>query len=251
MLRPEAVGFAPALGLLLFNASPLVGNLRWLGAATGGASGRPPGLTRACALAQELFFHRERTQPLTATRSQSHPAYYLTPQLLAHVIGLSLPVPRRPEAAADAGSMGVPRDDGELDAQLRALGVGTNKFQGEPTGVSLARWKKLVRLVTPAMGGGGLRGGGGGGGSNTDAAAGEESVLDIAALVAEGGVAGQLGTGLLLRLLWEKAESKACLLRFLVTLDEYTPVGSQPLPSNALFLSTRVPLWLGYAYTSR
>lgn len=32
LLRPDAVGFAPALGLLLFNASPLVGNLRWAAA---------------------------------------------------------------------------------------------------------------------------------------------------------------------------------------------------------------------------
>ena len=70
------------------------------------------GLGRVCKLAQEIFFHRERTQPLTVTQSRSHPAYYITPELLAHIVGLSM----------GRHGRGV-LSDAELDAELQTLGV--------------------------------------------------------------------------------------------------------------------------------
>ena len=182
LLRPEARGYAPALGLLLFNNMPFVSNLRWAtpAAALGGGGGCD-GLARACALAEELFFQRERDQPLALTRSRSKVGYYLTPALLGHVIGL--------------GALSPALSDGELDNALRGLGVETNKIHGEKTGVSLARWRRIIRLSAPGP-----------------------------APAAGDGVGPQLATAVLLRLLWERASSKACLASFLTTLDGYIPV---------------------------
>ena len=190
LLRPEARGYAPALGLLLFNNMPFVSNLRWATPATlgDGGGGGCDGLARACALAEELFFQRERDQPLALTRSRSRVGYYLTPALLGHVIGL--------------GALSPALSDGELDNALRGLGVETNKIHGEKTGVSLARWRRIIRLSAPGP---------------APAAGGD-------------GVGPQLATAVLLRLLWERASSKACLASFLTTLDGYIPV-LQPGPA--------------------
>ena len=186
LLRPEAVRYSPALGLLMFNAMPFVSNLRWSAPLQAAAGGTAEGaaawaLGNACALAEELFFQRERSQPLALTRSRSRVAYYLTPALLGHVLGLA--------SASPALS------DKELDAALRSLGIQTNKVHGEKTGVSLARWRRVIRLAAA-----------GGGDSNSNE------------------VGEQLATAMFLRVLWERARTKACLVTFLLTLDTYIPV---------------------------
>jgi hypothetical protein len=186
LLRPEAVRYAPALGLLMFNAMPFVSNVRWCEplAATVGLHDRALG--NACLLAEELFFQRERSQPLALTRSRSRVAYYLTPSLLGHILGLAAATP--------------PLSDKQLDGALRELGVQTNKVNGVKTGVSLARWRRVIRLAEqPPLPPPCSR-------SGTD------------------GVGAQLAVAMLLRVLWERASTKACLATFLTTLDGYTPV---------------------------
>lgn len=185
LLRPDAVRYSPALGLLLFNAMSFVSNIRWCEAlATTMEHDRA--LANACTLAEELFFQRERSQPLALTRSRSRVGYYLTPSLLGHILGLASATP--------------PLSDQELDEALRNLGVATNKVNGVKNGVSLARWRRVIRLAEPA------------------------------AYASDGrgkwtsGVGAQLAIGMLLRVLWERASTKACLARFLTTLDAYTPV---------------------------
>ena len=185
LLRPDAVRYSPALGLLLFNAMPFVSNLRW-SEALASTMGHDRALANACMLAEELFFQRERSQPLALTRSRSRVAYYLTPSLLGHILGLASATP--------------PLSDRELDDALRNLGVATNKVNGVKNGVSLARWRRVIRLAGPASYSSDDRG------------------------KWTSGVGEQLAIAMLLRVLWERASTKACLATFLTTLDAYTPV---------------------------
>lgn len=186
LLRPEAVRYAPALGLLMFNAMPFVSNIRWCETFVT-AMGHDRALANACILAEELFFQRSRSQPLALTRSRSRVAYYLTPSLLGHVLGLASATP--------------PLSDKQLNEALRNLGITTNKVNGVKTGVSLARWRRVIRLAEPVASS-----------SNND----YDELAE--------GIGGQLAIAMLLRVLWERASTKACLATFLTTLDTYTPV---------------------------
>lgn len=188
LLRPEAVRYAPALGLLLFNAMPFVSNMRWC-ETLGAVAAHDRALANACMLAEELFFQRSRSQPLELTRSRSRVAYYLTPSLLGHILGLA--------------SASPPLSDRQLDEVLRDLGIATNKVKGTKTGVSLARWRRVIRLAEPPVPFS----------SSSDGRG--DKLTDIGA---------QLATAMVLRALWERASTKACLATFLTTLDAYTPV---------------------------
>lgn len=77
-----------------------------------------------------------------------------------------------------------------IDATLRSVGVRSNRVHDVWTGVSLARFRVLVELVREAS---------------------EQSASSPA-------------FPLLLRCVWERAESKACLLRYVLALNSHSPV---------------------------
>eukprot|EP00854_Cymbomonas_tetramitiformis_P006211 gene6211-7443_t len=176
-LRPDAAAFSPALGLLLHSSPVFLGNLLQSSAAPPGGDGAGP-LYRVGQLSRQLFYQRSAAEPATATRSRSNPASYLTPELTAHLLGLAL----------------SDEPDGGIDDRLRFLGVECNRIGGVPTGVSLARFRRLIHGIRDAW--------------------------------AEAG--GEVAAALLLALVWERASTKQCLLNFLLTLHEYRPVLAQP-----------------------
>lgn len=173
VLRPEAFCLSPALGLLMFDNPVLVTNLMQCQVRYGRGG---LGLQAASGLASELFFQRYRGDPISATRSRSCAAHYMTPSMLGHMVGIAL---RRD----------VPTDC-ELDTQLGHLGVTCNHVDGKRTKVSLARFRKIIRLIAE-----------------------DTRVPD-----------GSLTLLLALRLLWEKAESKRCLLNFMLAVDSHHPL---------------------------
>ena len=81
--------------------------------------------------------------------------------------------------------------DRAIDDGLKSMGIECNKVGGQPSGVSLARFRRIVKLTRTAC---------------------EDSPEDA------------LAVPLLLRLVWEKAETKACLLDFLLALQHHRPV---------------------------
>ena len=107
--------------------------------------------------------------PLRATKSRSMAASHLDSHALGHVLGLGLC-----DAPADIVATTLKEQ----------CGITTNRVKGEWTGVSLARYKRLVEHVA------------------TGAATGPSIPL-------------------FLQFVWERAESKACLLAFLLALDSH------------------------------
>ena len=120
VLRPEALHFSPALGLVAFNSPTLCGNLL----RCGGAGLAAWGVDRSAALARELFFQPTRRDPLRATTSRSMAAAHATPLVLGHLLGLA--------------TSGASR--ARVEETLAGLGIRSNRVGGEWTGVSLARW---------------------------------------------------------------------------------------------------------------
>ena len=126
-------------------------------------------------LCRELFHAPGDGAALRPTTSRSRAAAHLSPQLLGHVVGLAVTGAR----------------EGYVKECLAENGVRTNKVHGEWTGVSLARFQRLVQLV-----GGVWR---------------EDTHV-------------RGGTALLMRFLWEKALSKDDLLAYLMALHSHFPV---------------------------
>ena len=189
VLRPEAWAVSPAIGLLARDAPGFVPNPLRCGVRSAAA---PWALDRAHGLARELFYERRvggggaAAAPVAPTRSRSAAAAWVDPPLLGHLVGLAL-------------APGPPPDDAALDRALRARGIASNRARGAPTGVSLARFRRLVRLLAPRD-------------DDAGACGGATTIAPTPALAVA------------LRFLWQTASSKACLLAFLRALDEHVPV---------------------------
>ena len=124
------------------------------------------GLATASALARELFYDAGAGSSVRPCANRSAPATHLSVAQLGAVAGLAL--------------RGV--GDADLRRGLRAVGISTNRVNGDWTGVSMARFVRLAALVREA--------------GASDAGR-------------------RLAVPVFLRLVWERAESKACILAFL------------------------------------
>jgi hypothetical protein len=182
LLVPELMHLSPVVGLLGQSCSTLVSNLlRTAAAETGPAPAETDALARAvlpaCDLARQLFTHSGVAgSPIRNTRNRSHAAFWLTPALCGHVLGLAA---RRASEA-------------EVVAALRACGVESNRVRGEWTGVSLQRFKRLAQSCSAAASG-------------------------------VGGAPLNPGRLVMLRFLWEQAQSKRCLLDYALAIEQQLP----------------------------
>jgi hypothetical protein len=165
-LRPAACALSPACGLFALSTPTFASNAY--------SVMLPPGHLHL--LCKELFYKPSDSAPLRVAASRSRAAAHLSPEILGHVVGLAA-TGACPSAVKDC---------------LGSLGIATNKIHGSWTGVSMARWQRLVQLVGGVVCG------------------------------EQGQVTG--GTALLMRFLWEKARCKADILSFLLALHAHTPV---------------------------
>lgn len=173
LMRPSALHLSPAVGMIVASSPVFTANLFRAGA-PGMLNGHlGAGYGAAASLAQEML-HEAADGEVRLCRSRSRAAAYLTPAIAGHILGLSLS-----RASATV-----------IDITLRSIGVQTNRINGEWTGVSLARFRRLVSLL-------------------------QESISESSSTPA---------VQLLLMCTWERVENKQCLLDFVLALDSHHPV---------------------------
>ena len=167
ILQPKFISLSPAVGLLARSAPTVVTNLMSMPSAVQ----RDCEWSSAAALCRELYFQQRAGAPPLVSRSRSHAAAHLTSAAAGHILGLGL----------------RPKPDDTVLATLRAQGIESNHVDGKWTGVSLARYRRLIDLLaaSPASG---------------------------------------MTVPLFLRFVWERAQSKRCLLHFLLALDTHVAV---------------------------
>ena len=167
ILQPKFISLSPAVGLLARSAPTVVTNLMSMPS----AGQRDCEWSSAAALCRELYFQQRAGAPPLVSRSRSHAATHLTSAAAGHILGLGL----------------RPKPDDTVLATLRAQGIESNHVDGKWTGVSLARYRRLIDLLaaSPARG---------------------------------------MTVPLFLRFVWERAQSKRCLLHFLLALDTHVAV---------------------------
>lgn len=177
-MRPEALHLSPLVGLMFSCGDDMLRNMLQLGGG-GGSGGRDLGT--ACELARELFSCAgDRDDGIVApppprpTTNLSLPAPHLSASDLGHIVGL---------AVSRAG-------EGDVRAALARAGIASNRVRGAWTGVSRARFVRLVRLLRDA----------------------HEGSPSTPAL------------HVLLRFLWARARGKADLLHYMAALNEHVPV---------------------------
>ena len=174
VLRPSHVHLSPAVGLIASSSRALLGNLHSIGR----GKEQPSEWAPACALAVELFQAPRPGAPLRRTRSRSAAASHLTSCAAGHVLGLGLK--QAPEEC--------------VTATLRdRCGIVSNRVDGVWTGVSLARFKRLVHLLSS----------------------------DVSESIDLSSSSRGMCVPLFLQCVWERAESKRCILDFLLALDEH------------------------------
>ena len=185
ILRATHAHLSPTVGLLTRSASCWLANLHSLG--------HTPVAAPATLLARELFAAGPPgTFDMRVTRSRSHAAAHLTGSSAGHILALGL----KRVTSAD-----------EVAITLRdRCRITTNKVDGEWTGVSLARYRRIVELISSGV-------------DRTathTAAAGSSSGSDTAAAATSAAV-----VPVFLRYVWERASSRECLRDFLLSLDSH------------------------------
>ena len=176
VLKPEAWHLSPCVGLIMRNSPTFMASLHRCRV----ADELDWGLGSACNLSRELFMQpRGVGDALRATRTKSQPATWISSSTMGHVLGLVL--------------RGASQE--ESKALLQECGIRTNRLHGQWTGVSFARYQRLITLLREAC---------------------CEDERATPALP------------LLLCWVWLQAESKACLLDFLLAVDTCA-VGGCPL----------------------
>ena len=168
VLKNNFLHVSPAAGLLATSANTFLANVHNL---HGVAQQLPPPWAAAAALARDLYLEPRPGAPLQATKSRSHAGAHLDGGALGHILGLAL---------ADAGDQTIGRTLREQ------CGIETNKVHGEWTGVSMARYRRLVEHL----------------GTGRD---------DAGPVIP-----------LYLRFVWHRAKTKRGLLDFLLALDSHT-----------------------------
>ena len=131
ILRRSHVHLSPCIGLITCSSRAVLANAHSLGSG-GNAQQLPVGWAATVAMALELFAAPRPGAPLRRTRSRSAASCHLTSAAAGHVLGLGLSC-APPEHVAS-----TLRD---------ACGIVSNRVEGEWTGVSLARYRRLVDII--------------------------------------------------------------------------------------------------------
>ena len=211
ILRPDAQVVSPALGLVQLQSNAFVGNLltvpppkhvnpnlkrkkkrqRKCRQDKNHTSKNPlaPGLRQSCWIAQELFFRRDSSEPPAVTRSRSRAAFYLTPARLGHLVGMAIDDVDRSQQDIES----ILKNHCQISGQTTSGGYRA-VVDGVSTNVSLSRFLRLYTSVSDAYV--------------------ESSVSPAIPLI--------------LRFLWERAQSKQCLLNFLDVVHDYRPIYLDP-----------------------
>jgi hypothetical protein len=168
ILQPQYLTLSPLIGAICSSACPnLSSNLR-----------KFP-LIDSSALE---FFHQRQDQfgrpfgPLSPTKSKSKAAYWLSPSSLGNFVGMSIPSPE-------------PLTKLDIDNKLKLLGIDCNYVNGLWTGVSLDRYRRLVRTF-------------------------EQNLLH------HDDILHQYAIPIALHYLWETVTTKKCLLDYLLGIEQ-------------------------------
>ena len=167
---------SPAVGLATASADLLVSKLLRCPAGAESPTGFGIGLGCSADVSRELFSLAGSTGAVRPSNNRSLPAAHLDAAQLGTITGLAL------SGAAE----------GDARAALRTVGVTSNRVNGAWTGVSLARYLRLIALMREAVTRGGIH---------------------------------SLAMPLIMRFVWERARDKSCLLRFLDAVHERVPGG--------------------------
>ena len=142
ILRTEFPHFSPAFGLLTWLSPQLMANLRTLPLPPSSSSSSSSQSIEGN-LARELFYQREdgnkrRYGSIALTNSKSQAAYWLSPKLAGTILGLAISESTPPLNSSKRRS---------IDEVLISAGIACNYVNGEWSGVSLARFRKLIALL--------------------------------------------------------------------------------------------------------
>ena len=129
ILNNKTIQYSPTFGLLTSNCPGLLANLRNINN------------TNSSKLVKDMFYQRTdasgvRYGPVSPTGSKSLPLFWLQPNEIGTILGLSII------------NNQAPLKDNEIDKQLLAMGIETNHYKGKWTGVSLERYRKPIRLLS-------------------------------------------------------------------------------------------------------
>jgi hypothetical protein len=132
IMRRSHVHLSPCVGLFA-GTHALLANMHSIGlrGCQKQQAASTVGWESACALAVELFAPPRPGAPLRPTRSRSAALTHLSSAAAGHVLGLGL-------SGASAE---------RVETTLRRCGISSNRVHGEWTGVSLARYVRLVDLL--------------------------------------------------------------------------------------------------------
>eukprot|EP01032_Pedospumella_encystans_P026131 gene26131-29519_t len=184
ILKADALKFSPCIGLLTSSTPNLIANLRSLRVDL-----------PAPELARELFHQRtssydenlsafsRRYGPVVVTKSRSRASYWLTSEIMGTMVGLA-----KRSTAENKGSF----PDCKIDEALNQHGIETNYVNREWSGVSMVRYRKIVRLLANDF--------------EKEAHLGVCPYYTPALPVA-------------LAFVWEKAKTKKCLLDYLLAVE--------------------------------
>lgn len=172
ILLPSSIALSPAIGLLATSSNSFISNLR-----------KCKSIGSSCELVNEFYFQREKSGrrfgTLQVSKSKSKPCNWLTTKQLGHILGLSLS-----QKCLD-GEL----KSNDIDLILNNMGITCNRSNGQFTGISLARYRNIIKLLKDDF-------------NNCN------NILNY------------LSIPIYMRLVWEKAESKLCLLEFLLAVEE-------------------------------
>lgn len=209
ILRDDAWLFSPSLGLLAFNQPALLANVRCLRSESSVTSTSSTASSSShksfrnepkFPLLRDIFYQREdsitnrRYGPLQPVGSRSLPLYWLRPSDIGAVVGLSV----------SSRNLDGKLSTTDIDKALVSFGVECNRYRGEYTGVSLERYRRLIRLL----------------GNEYNTFTTQKHTDDKYIFSSLNG----FGFAAIAWLVWEKASSKAELLEYLTALNKYSEI---------------------------
>lgn len=174
-------------------------------------------------MANSLFFQRvdrngRRYGSLALINSKSHASYWLQPKHIGHILGIAL-------ASRTVEGRLASKD---IDKLLNRVGIECNHVEGKWTGVSLQRYRNIISFLTNEY----------------------KEYID-SSIHHNSKSCGLLAISILLQSLWQKSNSKACLLEYLLAYENVTetPILLNEFSDLRNASSTMTKTWLASAFT--